>query len=158
MPIGPDEIVALVDKIAALINQGIHSVLIKLSSPRIWLFSWPEIPTRNILSCDQKFRNLLSFESFQASSNAGGNGQKRRHWNRLCQHLHFLSHKVCAQSQWWFSDQFYVSASLLIFVGLTRVECMVNLSESMERKGGPTSNHPKVTSGSCLNVAKYLCG
>lgn len=56
MLIGPDEIVALVDKIAALINQGIHSVLIKLSSPRIWLFSWPEIPTRNLLSCDQKFQ------------------------------------------------------------------------------------------------------
>lgn len=46
----------------------------------------------------------------------------------------FSSIKCVQQSHWWLNDQLYVSANLLIFVGSTKVECMLKPSESMERK------------------------
>lgn len=46
----------------------------------------------------------------------------------------FSSIKCVLQSHWWLNDRLYVSANLLIFVGPTKVECMLKPSESMERK------------------------
>lgn len=51
-----------------------------------------------------------------------------------------------------------VSASLLIFVGSTKVECKLHLSESMEKNRNSLNNRFRKGELLCLNVAKYPCG
>jgi len=75
-----------------------------------------------------------------------------------CIQICVFSSIKCVRSHWWLNDQLYVSASLLIFVGSTKVDCMFNPSESMERKMDRTSSLFKFREQPSLNVAEYPSG
>jgi hypothetical protein len=75
-----------------------------------------------------------------------------------CIQICVFSSIKCVRSHWWLNDQLYVSASLLIFVGSTKVDCLLNPSESMERKVDRTSSLFKIREQPSLNVAEYPSG